>query len=235
MSDKEFCAPDNSNYPKWSTWDVFKWRALSERFGGGKAYLEAYKDGWTLYNKFKIKDASEQRHIPAILLACVAWAEVGGKPDGIKKPVFQERSLQQYLAGRPTLFGKPPENTSFGAVSMQLRVAAKELGLLVERMPYSERMKLIACLETDAFNLAVVAQHLQSLILYDNPGIDTSNLSDEQFVVVGARYNRGIERSLTDITNSMKLPPGTKGREFSEYGRRMLEHRAHVSSLLNKV
>ena len=92
MSGREFCAPDNSNHPKWKSWDVFKWRVLSEKMGGGRAYLQAYKDGWIVYNKFRIKDAAEQYRIPAALLACVAWAEVGGKPDGIKRPVFQGRT-----------------------------------------------------------------------------------------------------------------------------------------------
>lgn len=235
MSGTEFCAPDNSSYSKWTAWDVFKWRAFSEKFGGGKAHLEGYKDGWVVYNKSKIKDAADHHRIPSILIASVAWAEVGGKPDGMKKPAFHLRSLQRKLAGRPTLFGKAPEKTSFGAVSMQLRVAAQEIGLSADSMPYSERMDLIYCLETDTFNLSLVAKHLKSLILHDNPGIDTSTLSDEQFIVVGARYNRGTERALNDIKNSINQTPGTRGREFSEYGRRMLEHRAHVSSLLNKI
>ncbi|WP_143713650.1 hypothetical protein [Variovorax sp. RO1] len=235
MSGKEFCASDSSNYPKWNTWDVFKWKALSEKFGGGRVYLEAYKDGWIAYNKYEITEIAAQHRIPAVLLASVAWAEVGGKPDGFKKPVFIGRSLQRQLAGRPTLFGKPPERTSFGAVSMQLEVAARELGLSVETIPHSDRMNLISCLETDKFNLRLVAQHLRNLILHDNPGNDTLSLSTEQFIVVGARYNRGIERPLTDITNSIKLSPGAQGRNFSEYGRRMLEHRAHVAALLNRT
>lgn len=235
MSGREFCAPDNSNYPKWNSWDIFKWRALSEKMGGGRAYLEAYKDGWVVYNKFRIKDAAEQHRIPPVLLACVAWAEVGGKPDGIKRPAFRARTLQRTLAGRPVKFGKPPEETSVGAVSIQLRVASKELGIPVELLSYLDRMNLITCLETDAFNLNIVARHLKNLILFDYPGIDTSNLTDEQFIVAGSRYNRGIERALDDFANSIKLPPGSQGRQFSEYGRGMLEHRGHVLTLLDKV
>ena len=70
-------------------WDVFKWRALLEKMGGGRAYLEAYKDDWVVYNKFRIKGSAEQYRIPPALLACVAWAEVGGKPDGIKSLHFK--------------------------------------------------------------------------------------------------------------------------------------------------
>jgi hypothetical protein len=235
MSGREFCAPDNSNHPKWKSWDVFKWRVLSEKMGGGRAYLQAYKDGWVVYNKFRIKDAAEQYRIPPAMLGCVAWAEVGGKPDGIKRPVFQGRTLQRTLAGRPVKFGKPPEETSVGAVSIQLRVASKELGIPIELLSYSDRMNLIACLETDTFNLNVVAQHLKNLILYDYPSTDTSNLTDEQFIVAGSRYNRGIERALNEFIDSIKLSPGSQGRQFSEYGRRMLEHRDHILMLLEKV
>jgi len=235
MGGREFCAPDNSSYPKWNSWDIFKWRVLSEKMGGGRAYLEAYKDGWVVYNKFRIKGAAEQHRIPPVLLACVAWAEVGGKPDGIKRPAFQGRTLQQTLAGKPVKFGKPPEQTSVGAVSIQLRVASKELGIPVELLSYPDRMSLITCLETDAFNLNIVAQHLKNIVLYDYPGIDTSNLTDEQFIIAGSRYNRGIERALGEFVNSIKLPPGSQGRQFSEYGRRMLEHRDHVLTLLDKV
>jgi len=235
MSGREFCASDNSSHPKWSSWDIVKWRALSEKIGGGRAYLEAYKDGWIVYNKFRIKSAAEQHRIPPVLLACVAWAEVGGKPDGIKRPAFQIRTLQRRLAGRPVKFGKPPEETSVGAVSIQLRIASKELGIPIEVLSYSDRMKLITCLETDSFNLNIVAQHLKNLILFDYPGIDTSNLTDEQFIVAGSRYNRGIERALGDFLNSIKVLPGSQGRQFSEYGRRMLEHRDHVLTLLDKV
>jgi hypothetical protein len=235
MSVREFCAPDNTNHPKWNSWDIFKWRALSEKMGGGRAYLEAYKDGWIVYNKFRIKDAAQQHRIPPVLLACVAWAEVGGKPDGIKRPAFQGRTLQRTLAGRPVKFGKPPEETSVGAVSIQLRVASKELGIPIELLSYSDRMNLITCLETDTFNLHVVAQHLKNLILFDYPGIDTLNLTDEQFIVAGSRYNRGIGRALGDFLISIKLPPGSQGRQFSEYGRRMLEHRDRILKLLDKI
>lgn len=122
-----------------------------------------------------------------------------------------------------------------GAVSIQMRNAARELGLSIEEMPFSDQVEMMDCFNTDVFNLTVVAKHLRGLVLHDYPGADTVNLTDEQFIVAGARYNRGTARSLADITNSIKLPPGPKGREYSEYGRRMIEHRAHVSRLLNTL
>jgi hypothetical protein len=236
VSGKEFCAPDNFNYPKWNAWDVFKWRALSEKLGGGHAYLAAYKGGWVVYNKDRIADIAKRESIPPVLLASVAWAEVGGKPDGIKKPLFFERSMQQRLNGKgyaPGTYDRPAGNTSVGAVSIQMRNAARELGLSIEAMTFSDQVTLLDCLNTDVFNLTVVARHLRGLILHDYPGADTANLTNEQFIVAGARYNRGTDRPLADIMSSLKLPPGTKGREYSEYGRRMVEHREHVARLLS--
>jgi hypothetical protein len=150
--------------------------------------------------------------------------------------MFFERSLQSWMSktgGRPGKYDKPPGSTSVGAVSIQMRNAARELGLSVEEMPFSDQVDMLNCLNTDVFNLTVVAKHLRSLVLHDYPGTQTANLTDEQFIAAGARYNRGTARSLADITNSAKLPAGARGREYSEYGRRMVEHRERVSRLLN--
>ena len=238
MSGREFCAPDNANYPKWTSWDVIKWQVLSKKFGGGQAHLTAYKDAWVVYNQNRIVKIAKQEKIPPPLLASVAWAEVGGKPDGTKKPIFIERSLQRWLnewGEMPGIYDKPAGSTSVGAVSIQMRNAARELGLSIEEMTFSDQVEMMDCLNTDVFNLTVVAKHLRGLVLHDYPDADTANLTDEQFIAAGARYNRGTARSLADITNSIKLPPGAKGREYSEYGRRMIEHRAHVSRLLNAL
>lgn len=80
MSNTEFCAPDVANHPKWSPWDFVKWQLLSEKFGGDRAYLTAYKDGWVAYNKDRINEIARQERIPPALLAGVAWVEVGGMP-----------------------------------------------------------------------------------------------------------------------------------------------------------
>ncbi|REM67363.1 hypothetical protein DSI38_11470, partial [Mycobacterium tuberculosis] len=103
-----------------------------------------------------------------------------------------------------------------------------------DSLSYEEELNLVSCLETDLFNLEIVARHLQGLVLHDYPGADTEDLSEEQFVVAGARYNRGIERKLSDIVDSLKAAPGSAGREYSSYGRAMVKHREHVESLLNR-
>lgn len=224
-----FCSSEgDSSYPKWSYWDWVSWKAV----GDG---LKEYKDGWIVYNRARIGAAAQTAKIPALLLACVAHVEVGGKPDASKRPAFLIRSFG--WMGSPksekTAVLKPPGQTSFGAVSIQLRVAAHELGWNTETMSFANQLDLIRCLETDAFNLKVVAKHLNSLMRYDFPDIhDSQLLTDEQFIIVGARYNRGIQRSRKDIEESIKSAPGSPGREYSDYGRAMIRHRAEVGVLM---
>lgn len=237
MSGREFCAPDNANYPKWSSLDAFMWKMWPQRFGGGFPHLSDYKDAWVLYNRLRIVAVARKNKIPPVLLASVAWAEVGGKPDESKRPAFALRTFDWSGPGwidRNLTITKPPGETSFGAVSIQFRAAVRELGIDADSLSYEEELRLVSCLETDVFNLEIVARHLQGLVLHDYPGADSENLSEEQFIVAGARYNRGIERKLSDITDSLTAAPGSAGREYSSYGRAMVNHRTHVESLLGR-
>jgi hypothetical protein len=237
MSGREFCAPDNENYPKWTSWDAFKWKLVPEHFGGGFPYLDNYKDAWVLYNRQRIVAVAKKNKIPPVLLGSVAWSEVGGKPDGTKRPWFAFRTFDWSgpdWVDRNLTISKPPGETSFGAVSIQMRAAVRELGLDADTLTYSDELRLVSCLETDVFNLEIVARHLQGLVQHDYPGADGANLSEEQFIVAGARYNRGVERKLSDIVDSLKAAPGSAGREYSSYGRAMVKHREHVESLLNR-
>jgi hypothetical protein len=165
------------------------------------------------------------------LLAGVAWEEAGGMPDFVKDPLFRVRFFD-YSGPDWVHIGPPPGKTSFGAASIQLRVAARELGLKLSSMSYDRQFALARCLETDGFNLEIVAKHLHGLILYDYPKANTMKLSDEQFIVVGSRYNRGTQRKLNDFIKSIKAPKGAPDRECSSYGRTMLKRRAHVMTLL---
>lgn len=138
------------------------------------------------------------------------------------------------LGFKPGKYDKPAGKTSAAAVSIQIANAASELGLSLEAMPFADQVAMLNCLNTDVFNLTLVAIHLRGLILHDYPGANTATLNDEQFIVAGSRYNRGMARALTDITNSRKQPEGSKSRKYSEYGRAMVSRRAHVMQLLEK-
>lgn len=231
----EFCSITGTSYAKWGTWDALVWKLWPQWARGGAPTLTAYKDAWSVYNKTRITESATQYSIPPLLLACVAWAEVGGKPDWTKRPAFEVRSfdwsgpnwMDKYMT-----ITKPPGETSFGAVSIQLRAVARELGFNLDQLSYDQQSRMIDCLETDAFNLDIVAKHLRGLILYDYPDAKTTDLTDEQFVVAGSRYNRGTQRSLADFQASYKAAPGTPIREYSSYGRAMLTHRTEIKRIL---
>ena len=56
--------------------------------------------------------------------------------------------------------------------------------------------------------------HLRNLILHDYPGANTTNLTDEQIMMVGSRYNRGTARKKSDFINSAQAPIGSPIREY---------------------
>jgi hypothetical protein len=234
----DFCEPGTTGYPKWTAVDAMSWKLLPEWAGGGAPRLFAYKDGWVKYNAKAIKEASARHKIPAILLASVAWAEAGGMPDFVDDVAFSVRSFDwsgpDWVDKHMTITSTPAK-TSFGSVSIQLRAAARELGVDVETMSYSRQHDLAVCLETDVFNLEVVAKHLHGLILFDYPKADTLNLTDEQFVIAGSRYNRGTQRKLADFVASLAAKADSPLREYTSYGRRMLQHRDRVQRLLGAV
>lgn len=222
------------SYPKWTAWDVVRWWVIPARLGGGEQHLLRYKDSWVVYNRERIIAAARNAKIPAYLLAGIAWNELGGKPDSMDSLAFPVRyfdwSGPNWVDRRLTITERP-ERTSVGSVSIQLRVAARTLGLDIAKMGFAEQNRFKAALERDAFNLNVVAQHLHAMILYDYPDADTLNLTDEQTMVVGSRYNRGTARKKEDILNSDKAAPGNRIREYSSHGRALLRRRERIRIL----
>lgn len=232
----EFCEPGTPSYPKWTAWDAIMWKLAPDSWTGGLARLFSYKDAWVRYNGKLIRQASSDNKIPTILLAGVAWAEAGGMPDFVKGDVvFPLRSFVWSgpdWVDRHLTITAPPGKTSFGTISMQLRVAAHIVGVDLTTLSYSRQIELSRCLETDAFNIAGVAKYLRALILIDYPNGDTSNLTEEQFVIAGSRYNRGTQRKLADFIASNQAPKESPLREYTSYGHRMLLHRERVANAL---
>lgn len=221
----EICEKDDRNHVKWTPLDALIWKIWPGALGGGREYLWNYKDAWVVFNRDRIRQAAAKYRIPATLLAGVAWAEAGGAPDVQDSITFPVRSF--FWSGAdwmdrlsPT---KRPMLTSVGSISMQLEVAARELKLKTENMSFADQGRLKMCLEQDAFNIEVVAQHLHGLILYDYPVADTLHLTKEQWIVAGSRYNRGTARPLKEFVASMRAEKGAESRAYTSYGRSMWE------------
>jgi hypothetical protein len=186
-------------------------RALLERRAsreGTSKFLADYKDRWVRAHRNVIRAAAKQYDIPDWVLASVSWTEVGGDPE-----------VQDEIAA----FGLRPEKVSFGPVQMELRRAAEELGYDPAQMSAIQRRVLIWSLLDPQQNLFLVASHLDRLRDIDVPGRPSSELTEEDIRVLGARYNRG-----PDLTRDQILNTGPKTR----YGDDLLRKRQRVERLL---
>ena len=57
-------------------------------------------------------------------------------------------------------------------------------------------------------------------------------LTDEQIILAGSRYNRGTMRNKKDIIQSISEQPGFPDREYSEYGRRIIEKKDAILKIM---
>ncbi|EHK3781049.1 TPA: hypothetical protein JZF25_004454 [Escherichia coli] len=237
MNNLIFCEVDELGFPKWNGIDYFRWRFLPTNwtFSTGTAHLWLYKTSWLIYHRDMLWQYAKEAQIPLLLLAGVAAAEVGGMPERFKPVgVLQLKIILEAVSKRG---GNTYSNsTSVGSVAIQLGVAARTIGIHPDLLSSFEQFQLSQCLLNDRFNIKVVAFHLRDLIHYDYPEIgDTTNLTDEQLIVVGSRYNRGIERNKQDIIDSIAAPKGSHQREYSEYGRRILEKKTALMKIMNNL
>lgn len=202
----DFSCNESNNSPTWGLVDLFAWKLLPERFGGGIGYIQRFKDAWVQHNKAQIKSAAAQYNMLPELLAGVCWIEVGGDPNFIDRVAFEVRSFDwsgpEWVDKNLTIT-KNPIKTSFGSVSIQLRTAAETLGLDPSAMSIIQQRNLATCLQKDTFNIQIVARHLRKLLDHDHLQKKPPHLDMDQVRIVGARYNRGIGLSLEDIKKNM--------------------------------
>ena len=198
----ELTCKNSNGSPTWGLVDLFLWKLVPQRLGGGIDYIQKFKDAWVKKNRELLKSAATRYKMPAELLAGVCWIEVGGDPNFIDRVAFEVRSFDwsgPAWVDRNLTITNNPAKTSFGSVSMQLRTAADTLGLNSSGLSATQLRDLAACLEKDVFNIEIVARHLRDLIDRDGLQKNPPELTMEQVQVVGARYNRGIGLSLEKI------------------------------------
>ncbi|WP_122339713.1 hypothetical protein [Pseudomonas caricapapayae] len=190
----DFCSTNSNHSPVWGALDVIFWKLVPERFAGGRGYIQRFKDAWLIHNKQYIRASADEYSLPVELLAGVCWIETGGDPNFIDRVAFEVRSFD-HLGTPSRVVTVPPAKTSFGWVSIQLRTAARTLGLNPDDMNTDQLRGLANCLERDVYNINVVAKHLRMLAdhdLFDSIGMD-------EVRIIGARYNRGMDLSLEEI------------------------------------
>jgi len=193
-----FQCKESHNSPIWGIIDLLRWKLLPEKAGGGKQYIQKFKDTWVRYNRERIKVAAHKYNFPPELLAGVCWIEVAGDPNFIDRVAFEVRSFD--WSGPPAIdkfaITKHPAKTSFGSVSMQLRTAAQTLGMNPDEMNTKQFRELANCLERDVFNIETAARHIRQLMDHDKL---SAPLSMDDIRIIGARYNRGMGLSLEQI------------------------------------
>ncbi len=113
---------------------------------------------------------------------------------------------------------RPPELTSAGDVSIQIRRAASILGLDPAHLSYEQRNQILNVLKNDQNNLLISTMHLKELSQVDFAGQPI--VSDEQIRIISTRYNRGPELSRAAIE-------GNTG-----YGDAILRSKDHLLGLL---
>jgi len=206
--------------PSWTFMDIFLWKIIPERFGGGRRFSRGFKDSWVINHKELIKNAAAVNKLPQELLTGVCWIEVGGDPNIVDRYAFELRIIDwsgpDFIDNNLTVMSRP-EKTSFGFVSMQLRTAAKTMGLDTDKMSTSELRALSICLEKDRYNIDLVAIHLRQLADYD--GLP-SELAFADIKIIGARYNRGTGPDLESI------------KRDTSYGDFIVKNWQHFSNLL---
>ena len=219
----EFACSVTHSPARWSTSDVLMWKLVPDRWGGGKAYIQRFKDGWVAHHRSAIRVAARDQGFPAELLAGVCWIEVAGDPSGIDRLAFEVRAFDwsgpEWMDRHLTVTNTPAK-TSFGAVSMQLRTAAHTLGLDPAKLTTEQLRGLSTCLENDAFNISLVARHLRQIIDHDKLQTARPALSMDAVRVAGARYNRGMGLSLESI------------RKNTSYGNFIVKFWPRLSGLL---
>lgn len=228
-----FCKIDEYGFPHWDGFDFLRWYTLPTNWtlSTGSAHLWLYKTAWLVHHRMMLQQSAREAHIPVLLLAGVAVAEVGGTPERFKSVgVLQFRQILEKIMQRED--NRRSNATSVGSIAIQIGVAASTLKIRPDTLSSFEQFQLSQCLLDNRFNINVVAFHLRDLILYDYPGIDTSQLTDEQIIVAGSRYNRGIERNKQDIIDSISAQKGTPQRAYSEYGRRIIEKKATIMKIM---
>ncbi|PHM51790.1 hypothetical protein [Xenorhabdus hominickii] len=228
-----YCVVDELGFPRFDATDYAraKWLPDNPYLVTGESYLWAYKAAYLHYNKERIKKYAHEANIPVLLLAGVAVAEAGGTPDRFK--AYGVLQIRQMLNDTWNGNNKKSNATSVGVLAIQLRAAAETLGIDPSTLTNTQQLQLANCLLMDEFNIRVVAFHLRDLILHDNPNItDTGKLNDEQILLAAVRYNRGIERDKKSILDSLKAPIGAPEREYSSYGRRLLEKKKSTYMIL---
>jgi len=193
--------------PSWGAFDVARWKRLE-----GEKYLFEYKDKWVKGYRKIIRAAADTFDIPQVLLAGVAYNEVGGMMDWMDDLAY---------GGRKTVpFTKDPKLTSIAPMSLQVRRAGEELGYDPATMTKAQMNAVVESLQDPQQAIFLAAKHLARLRDIDYKGKGAASLTVDEIIVIGTRYNQGPDKSLSEIMLN------------KDYGIAIMKRGKHILKLL---
>jgi hypothetical protein len=179
---------------------------------GHKEFIHKYKAYFVHAMRDTIKSSASRFTVPAILIAGTVYNEVGGS-DMIKPYVHLLRDL---FSG-----SEAADRTSLGPTSLQPRRALEALGYDPAKVdPAVKRDVVQSLVENRAFAIFVTAKHLSDLRDLFYPSQAADDLSDDDLIMLGARYNQGPD-----------APSETVRKDLS-YGRTIIGRKAVLAKLL---
>ena len=187
--------------------DVLTWKMC-------KNYLHQFKSHFVHTLRATIKAAAAQFDLPEVLVAGVAYNEVGGK-DPIKSSVYQMRKVLP--------FTESPLKTSLGPLAIQVRRAAEALGHDPSRMSSDVEAAIIESLNEPRTAIFIAAKHLSDLRDIDFRNKGARDLSWDDILVIGARYNQGPDKPLSEIKKDLS------------YGKTIRRRAVQLEQLLTEV
>jgi hypothetical protein len=209
----------DKNVKEWTTIDILRWKTPKV---GDPKYIHEFKAQWVRGYREVLKAAAKRFDIPDLLMGGVAYAEVGGDPLWIDGVAYAVRSFDHSADPilEPLTITKPPDETSFGNISIQVRRAAEALGYDPNKLTGEQQSMLVSSLKNSRENIFIAAKHLADLRDVDFRGKGAASMVQEDIQVTATRFNRGPDLSLDSIKKNMS------------YGRSILKRAAQISGLL---
>jgi hypothetical protein len=182
---------------EWTTSEFISWQTVQTAGAPRLAsqFIHEFKRQWVHAYRRVIRAAAQRFNLPPILLAGVAYNEVGGDPQWIDPLAHTARGFVPLT--------RNPQLTSFGNVSTQVRRAAETLGYSPSVLGGGQEGMIVSSLGDARQNIFVAASHLADLRDIDFPGVGAAAMSPNQMRIIATRFNRGPDISLQSIQADM--------------------------------
>lgn len=162
---------------------------------GNTDNIHDFKMQWINGYKDVINAAAKQYDIPPLLVAGVAYVEVGGDPEGSDAIMHSLREISPV--------GKSADLTSFGNLSVQVAVAAETLGYDFKNLTDIQKEMVIESLEDSKENIFIASRNLAVLKYRDFGSTPANDLSDDQIKITATRHMLGAAYSIGVVKASI--------------------------------